>query len=528
MRQVISSDDIWNLVQGGKTTLHLEGEYVLTDIARDMVKRYGIAIAGPAPGKIAAMAGKSEGADFARGLGQAFRMDKEMTAAGALNQADLLITNGRIVLPEAGVIEGGLAIKDGKILAIMAPDAVCPAERLLDAGGNYVLPGIIDPHVHLGMFAPLEEELATESHSALMGGVTTMGCFFNQKESYRRFLEDLTGQVAQYSGADLFPHLTLREQVHLEELNLYRTKGVSSFKTYMCGIPGILPHQSDGFIVAAMQSLKTLPGEPVLCVHCENTSLVDAALEQAAALPKLDLRQWGATHPAMAEEEALIRAAYFASKIGINLYAVHISTKDAIETARSIKGPRIHIETTSPYLSLDDSTTAGVDAKMAPPIRDQASREALWQGIITGTVDTIGTDNVTMTRAEKQVEKGVAGAIPGYPAMATHLVSVLDGAIRRGIPLEMVIAKMTLNPAKIFGIYPRKGTLLPGSDADLVIVDPCREQAVDPGTLGSRSDFSLFTGRTLRGWPVATIKGGELVCQNGQMVSAARGSFLIR
>lgn len=439
-----------------------------------------------------------------------------------------MITNGRIVLPEAGVIPGSLAVKDGKVLAILAPDAGCPAERQLDAGGNYVLPGIIDPHVHLGMFAPLEEELLTESRSALLGGITTMGCFFNQKESYRQFLEDLPGKAAQYSGADLFPHLTLREQIHLEELALYRTKGVSSFKSYMCGIPGLLPHQSDGFIVAAMQALKALPGEPVLCIHCENTCLVDAALEQAAVLPQMDLRQWGQTHPAMAEEEALIRAAYFANKIGVNLYAVHISTKDAIETARSIKGPGIHIETTSPYLSLDDSTAGGVYAKMAPPIRDRASREALWQGLAAGTVDTIGTDNVTMTRAEKQVDKGIAGAIPGYPAMATHLVSVLDGAIRRNIPLERVIPKMTLNPAKIFGLYPRKGTLLPGSDADIVIVDPDREQVVEPAALGSRSDFSLFTGRRLRGWPVATIKGGELVCQEGQMVSQGRGSLLIR
>ena len=170
----------------------------------------------------------------------------------------------------------------------------------------------------------------------------------------------------------------------------------------------------------------------------------------------------------------------------------------------------------------------GAYGKMLPPFREPESRLALWQGIREGLIDTIGTDNVTMTAMEKKFGQGMDGADAGYPALGTHLASVLDeGFFRQEIPLEKLIPMMTMNPAKIFGVYPRKGTLLPGADADIVIVDMEQERRVNPKELLSRSDFSLFQGKTLRGWPVFTIKSGRVVAANGRLVDdTSRGSIL--
>ena len=156
---------------------------------------------------------------------------------------------------------------------------------------------------------------------------------------------------------------------------------------------------------------------------------------------------------------------------------------------------------------------------MLPPFREPESRLALWDGIRKGLIDTIGTDNVTMTAAEKKAGQGMANADAGYPALGTHLASVLnEGFFCQEISLEKLIPLMTMNPAKIFGVYPKKGTLLPGADADIVIVDMETPRRVDPRTLCSRSDFSLFQGEELRGWPVCTIKSGWVAAVNGQVV----------
>ena len=155
---------------------------------------------------------------------------------------------------------------------------------------------------------------------------------------------------------------------------------------------------------------------------------------------------------------------------------------------------------------------------MLKPFRETESRKSLWEAIREGRIDTIGTDNVTMTRQEKKVAEGMEGADAGYPALGTHLVSVLDeGIFRQEIPIEKHVPLMTMNHAKIFGLYPRKGSLLPGADADIVLVDMRSSKTADPAELESRSDFSLFLGKTLRAWPIGTIKGGRIVAWNRKL-----------
>src|SRR5271166_6626266 len=189
---------------------------------------------------------------------------------------------------------------------------------------------------------------------------------------------------------------------------------------------------------------------------------------------------------------------------------------------------RFTVETTTPYLGINSSDPNGFLAKMVPPVRTPEHQTALWQGVLEGSVNTVGTDNTSRTRATKQPGAGLHGARPGLPALGTHLPALLHYGRLRGVPLELLIDRATRAPAKIYGIYPQKGTIAVGSDADLAIVDLDLERVVRAEDLQGMSDFSPFEGKTLRGWPVATIKGGKLAARNGEIVGEPTGRYLPR
>ncbi len=442
---------------------------------------------------------------------------------------DVVITGGICVIPEMGRIKTNVCIREGKIAALTTDHV--RGKQEIDASGLYVLPGVIDPHTHLGLFVPFEQELESETRSAVLGGVTTIGTYFNQTGSYLPLMDRLGNQVNALSRVDMIPHFAIRDDTQINELPAYSQRGMNSFKVYMCGVPGIYPSQEDGFILRVMERMKALPptANPILSVHCENASICDFATEDMKSLRLETLADWNRSHPNLAEGEAVIRATYFSQKTGVRTYIVHSSTKEAMEALHRGKHAKLSVETTSPYLCLDTGSDIGVYAKMLPPIREQESRDALWQGIRDGIIDTIGTDNTVMTSDEKQVSKGMRAAGAGYPTLGTHLVSVLnEGIFRREIPIEKLVPLMTMNPAKIFQVYPQKGTIMPGSDADIVLVNLDMQRTVNPAELLSRSDFSLFQGKTLRAWPMATIKGGRIVAWNGKLVDDTRRGNVLK
>ena len=513
----ITSADLQALLRAGKKELVLGEQDKLTDVVREMLRHYGIRIVHT--GTTSTVGSGPQAAVFAppvSACAQGLDISTFVETGNGLDY-DLAIINGIVVLPESGRVETNICIRNGKIAALTLEHP--SARQVIDARGRYVFPGIIDPHTHLGLYAPLETELETETRSALLGGVTTIGTFFNHEGSYLPTISLLERVVPQYSRIDIIPHFTLRDEKQLQELPLYAGRGMNSFKVYMCGVRGLYPHQDDGFILAAMEKLRELPSDPVLCIHAENTFIVDRATQSLESQPMNNLEQWRRMHPNIAEGEAVLRSAYFSGKTGVRTYVVHQSCKESMEVLERAKHERFYAETTSPYLTRDTSSKVGAYGKMLPPFREPESRLALWDGIRKGLIDTIGTDNVTMTAAEKKAGQGMANADAGYPALGTHLASVLnEGFFCQEISLEKLIPLMTMNPAKIFGVYPKKGTLLPGADADIVIVDMETPRRVDPRTLCSRSDFSLFQGEELRGWPVCTIKSGWVAAVNGQVV----------
>jgi dihydropyrimidinase len=446
---------------------------------------------------------------------------------------DLKVINGTMVIPGTGLVRGGIGCKDGKVVEIGPEFGLGEAERTVDATGLYVIPGVIDPHVHLGIFTgDFGAEAETETKAALAGGVTTVGVFMGGDQSYLPALPDLIEAVETRASTDVFFHLSMFTPQQLSEIPRYIDEfGVTSFKFYMCGVTGVFPNVEDEFIKQGLEMLVGLGGHLTGCVHCENQEMFNADFAKVAGTtPDGGLKEWAGVGTAESEADAVARACRLSGETGARFYLVHMSSAKAVAAAKADRTNSLFVETTSAYLSLDNDDPAGLLAKMLPPIKDASDREALWEAVKDGTINSIGTDNVSLNREIKGAENGMLNAMPGYAVLQTHLPVLLhEGVNKRDVPLERIVELTSRGPAEIFGLYPRKGTIAVGSDADLVLVDLEREKVVDESEIYSFSDFSLYQGRTLKGWPVMTVKAGQVVAEDGVVSSGPGiGNYLRR
>lgn len=446
---------------------------------------------------------------------------------------DLVIKNGKVFIPEKGFLNLEIGIKDGKIqqLGENLPDA----REVLDAAGNIVMPGVIDPHIHLGIFNDFAYECEHETRAALAGGVTTCGVFMGGDKSYLGQVGGLIEVINAKSSVDLFMHLAIFTEEQLAEMKDYYDKfGITSFKFYMAGVKGVFPNVNDGFIYEGFKKIAEFGKKAVGCVHCEDQSMLDIAFNQITSKSSDGtLADWAGTSPEMAEEIAIMRACYLAEKAGNNLYIVHISSKEGasrLEKIKKAESVNVFGETTSAYLTVNKHGQFGLKGKMLPPLRDTKDNEELWNAVSNDTIDSFGTDNVSMTLGVKHEENGMLGAMPGYAILQTHFPAIIsEGYHKRGVALEKLIMKATTNPAKIFGLYPQKGVIAEGSDADIVILDLNLSRTVKAADLYSYSDFSLYEGQTIKGWPKTVVKGGKIAFSDGEIkVEPGTGSFLRR
>ncbi len=440
-------------------------------------------------------------------------------------QVDIVLKNGNIVWPGQGIFRSNVLISNGKIVALQHTGQEIQGEEI-DVSGKFILPGIIDPHVHMGIFAPFEKDIKDETKAGLWGGVTSLGCFLYDKGSYIPKLEDFYSKVKAHSSADVFFHPTIASEEHLAEIQQYvENYGIRSFKMYMCGVEGIIPDIEDSFMQRVYEKLESLNKEITVCIHAENASLVRWATEAISVKDgmKTSVQEWSETHPAIAEEEAIRRALFLTKEFrNIATYFVHVSTKGGIETVSKAKceGRKIYAETTSPYLLFHIENVEGNLPKWLPPLRNKESQEALWQSLERGGVDSLGTDSVPMSQEIKGLERSVWEAMPNAPSLEHHLPGLLtEGQINRGVSLPNLVDLMTRRPAEIFGVFPKKGILWPGADADLVVVDMEKWKRVDKSQIRSGTPFSLFEGKVLAGWPDIVIKAGKLVVKEGDWVN---------
>lgn len=431
---------------------------------------------------------------------------------GGITSPPVILKGGNCIIPNKGIFPLDLYLAGGKIAALGKGfnEEGC---EVINASGKYIIPGVVDPHTHIGIFAPFEEEIFSETRSALLNGVTTLGVYLGSQGSYLDILDRTLELIARKSCTDIFLHLPIFNELQLKEIPLYASRyGIKSFKAYMCGIPGMIPSLDEGFLLDLMQSVADLGEGAVLNIHAENYHIVEWATKRWEQEHKegISLEQWKETHPGFSEAEAIQRAIMLSLQSGVKIYFVHVSAKESLEIIRDqrIKGRRFFCETTSPYLSINTETEMKALAKMTPPIGREEDRKNLWKAIAEDLIDTIGTDHTPLTKAEKNPTEKLWDTMPGYPAVGTHLPFLLDSARRYGITVEKLVEKISLAPSKLFGIYPKKGTLLPGTDADLVIVDLYREEKVTAERSASRSDFALKGGENLIGWPVLVLKKG--------------------
>ena len=439
---------------------------------------------------------------------------------------DLLVRGGTLVHPYADSEPGQIGIRAGRIVALLAPDEAAEADRVVEAVGRYVLPGLIDPHLHIGLGnGPADWQ--TETRSAAAGGLTTVFSFLMSGESYRPVIEEALRTAQASAHVDFGLHVVPCAPIHLEELEGYaRVHGVTSFKYFTSfrgdegaylGVAG----SDDGYLFDYLSAVARLPGA-LACVHPENIEIVWRLRLRLQEAGRDDLAAWDEARPDFVEAEAINRVLLLAERVGAPLYLVHVSSALALREIRAWRARQpesvVFVETCPHFLTHTRNDPIGSLGKINPPLRGEADREALWQALADGTVDTLGSDHVPRRRDRKSGSIWTASA--GFPGTATILPVLLsEGVNRRGLPIRRVAEVCAANPARALGCYPERGSLEIGALGNLTIVDLDLERLASPEVFQSYADYSLYDGRTLRGWPVATIVRGEVVMVDGQVVS---------
>lgn len=449
------------------------------------------------------------------------------------------IRNGTIVTPE-GRVNGDLLL-DGEQVAEVGSVHATGADLEVDAAGRLLLPGGIDVHTHLDM--PLgdlrtSDDFESGTVAAACGGTTTVIDYAAQGrgQSLRAALDDWMDRASGKSVVDFGFHMSLadlRPEIE-DEMAALVEAGVPSFKVFMA-YPGRMM-LDDGAIYRVLARSAALGG--MVCLHAENGPVIDVLVKEALARGECDARFHAVTRPPALEAEAVHRGIVLAGLAGAELYVVHLSSAEGLAEVREAKrrGQAVFAETCPQYLCLSEAAydAGGLEAArfvMSPPLRAPSSSRALWEGLAAGEIDVVGTDHCPFDLEAKRRHLSDFSRIPnGAPGIEPRLQLVYDGGVSGGsLTVERFVEITSTAPARLFGLYPRKGTLAPGADADVVLFDPHGQATLSASTHRMRVDYSLYEGRTVRGTIDAVWSRGERIVERGRYVgSRGRGRFLRR
>jgi len=451
---------------------------------------------------------------------------------------DTVIKNGLVVTPN-GIIRGGLAVQQGKITAIDADTSLPKASENIDADGCYILPGLIDPHVHIGRkeFSDFKSQFITESTSAAIGGVTTFIGFVRYGEVLERRLDvyqegKRVGENNSYIDFKFHSYLFTDEQ--LDEIPDLIKAGITSYKLFLNNTAETA--RSKGYkeinfdyVYKVMQVLKRFGPPAVLQAHCEQPDLFIQLSRELKEKGRNDFLAWSEARPSICETMHVFNMGLLSMYTGCPIYIVHVSSKESVEAIKYLrgKGIRLYAETCAHYLTLNRYTDMGVLARVEPPLRDDEDIAYLWRAVMDNTFDTIGSDHVPLMKQQK-LDDGIWKGTGGIGGIGAILAIMMTEGYHKGkITIERIAKITSENAARIWGIYPQKGVLLPGSDADIVIVDPNSEWTLSADSLQSRSDYSVFEGKKVRGKAVKTFVRGKLVAADGKLVThSPSGKFV--
>lgn len=447
---------------------------------------------------------------------------------------DLVVTGGTVV-QQGTVRAADLAIRDGRILGLAEPGSYAGAKRTIDASGLVVLPGLIDPHVHIQwpfLSETTRDDYYTGTVAAAFGGTTTVIDFAMQHESTpeeaveRRLAQMRDKAVVDYA---LTAAITRADPASLAGMRRLAADGIAAFKAYMIyRRRGIMV--DDGALLAIMRTAAECGR--LMSVHAENAGIAEDNEARLLAEGKTGPEHWPACKPNLAEKEAVHRAACLARSVGCTLYIRHLSTAEAalvVETERRTGLP-VYAETCTQYLTLDDRVFRRPDAAnylCSPPIRSAQDVGALWDALHRAVISTIASDHCAFSTDQKR--KDSFTDIPnGLPGLETRLPVVLGQAARRGVlDLAHLADALATNAAKLFGLYPRKGALLPGSDADVLILDPKAERRLRAADLHMPVDWSPYDEVGGCGSVRYVLSRGDVIINDGAFAGrAGRGQLV--
>jgi dihydropyrimidinase len=452
----------------------------------------------------------------------------------------LLIKNGTIVTA-TDQYHGDVFI-DGEKISAIGTALSMNADKTIDASGKYLFPGGIDVHTHLDMpfgGTTSADDFETGTIAAAHGGTTTIVDFAIQyrgqtlHHAWDTWAKKAEGKAAiDYGFHMIITELT--DQVE-QEMDALVKGGVTSFKLFMA-YPGVFM-LDDASIFKAL--LRTGKNGGTICMHAENGGVIDVLVKKALAEGKTAPKYHALTRPARAEAEATHRAIALAEIAGVPIYIVHLSAAEALEmvTEARDRGLPAYAETCPQYLflSYDNYEEPGFDGAkyvMSPPLRAKETQDRLWRGLAFNDLQAISTDHCPFCMKEQKVlGKGDFSKIPnGAPGVETRMSLVYDGGVRTGkISLNRFVELTSTSPARIFGLFPRKGTIAPGSDADIVVFDPNKKLTLGAKTLHMRVDYNPYEGREVTGVTDTVLSRGKLVIEGGTFVGrAGAGSFLKR
>ena len=438
----------------------------------------------------------------------------EVFTDGALRAVDVRIVGATVT--EIGT---GLAARDADTEDI-------------DASGLLVLPGGIDPHVHLGGIRM--DDYTSGSRAALAGGITTISNFGGvaDGETPAETLARATPEIEAQTIADVIFHPIVSDPASAttDSLAALAAAGQTTIKVFM--VRPTFDARAPGFVTTMHAAREN---GVLMMMHCEDAAIVRVTSERMVAEGRGSLAYFADARPVEAEEAATLRAVAMAEATGVPMYIVHLSSERALRVAEAAqeRGLPVYVETRPIYLHLTRERFEGPTPGLyigQPPLREQSDLDALWDGIARGTVHVVATDHVAYTREQKlDPAQNVAQHRAGMSNLQVMLPMLYSDGVNDGrISLERFVEVTSSNPARLFGLYPRKGTIAVGSDADLVLWDANETRTIRDEDMFSGSGYSIHAGREVTGWPQLTIRRGEVVYRDGAVLGIAGSGELVR
>ena len=452
---------------------------------------------------------------------------------------ELIIRNG-LVVTSNGRTQADVRIRNGVIAEIGPNLQAAAGARQIDAKDKLVLPGGVDPHVHLINGPGIGEhdgadDYTSGSASALAGGTTTLGNMITpQPNEELPAVYDRAAAVARkQTVADVFFHIIINDvkKATPQALTQLAEKGSPDIKIFMSGQGGFDQNGPD-----FLNAIRSAGAAGLLTLmHCDDSAITNTTKDRMLAEGRGDIKYYPESSPILAEETAAYRAVAMAEATGSPIYLVHISGERPLHVAEGAqaRGIPVYVETRILYLYLTrerfNEPNPGIYTGY-PPLRDKNDKDALWDGIAKGSVHVVATDSLAGSRAYKtDPAMNIRNSRNGAGYSQDNLPLLYSEGVRTGkITLEKFVAVTSTNAAKLFGLYPRKGTIAVGSDGDIAIWDPNLKRTIRDEDELSNAKFSVFAGWEVTGWPITTIRRGEVVYQNGKILAEAGSGQVLK